>query len=124
MDNSKYAKRIFAWIPAAIWAFLILILSILPGKTLPETPIGYLDKAIHFFAYFLFSLLLVRGFNRSFSGPLPLKYILFILILTLGYGILMELIQFVVPGREPSALDVAANTAGVLFGITIRKWIL
>jgi VanZ family protein len=66
-------------------------------------------------------LLLVHGFKLSLGGSIPLKCILFILILGWGYGILMELVQFAIPGREPSVLDAAANVAGVLFGITLRK---
>ncbi|MGB3082675.1 MAG: VanZ family protein [Candidatus Omnitrophota bacterium] len=121
MDHSVKNRRIRAWMPVAVWTFIILIFSVLPGKTLPDVATGHLDKVFHFFVYFLLSILLIRGFRLSFGGIIPLKYILFILILGWGYGILMELVQFAIPGREPSVLDAAANVAGVLFGITLRK---
>jgi VanZ family protein len=118
MDQNK---RIIAWMPAGLWAFVILLVSVLPGSAIPTVSIGHFDKVFHFLEYFFLALLLVRGLNYSFTRPLGPKHIVIILILGIGYGIVMELVQFLIPGREPSVFDTAANAAGVLFGTILRK---
>ena len=118
MDQNK---RIIAWMPAGLWAFVILLISVLPANAIPTVSIGHFDKVFHFLEYFFLALLLVRGLNHSLKGLIGPKHILFILILGIGYGIVMELVQFLIPGREPSVFDAAANTAGVLSGIMLRK---
>ncbi len=58
------------------------------------------------------------------EGFSPLKNHLFTLILGSGYGIVMELMQRFIPGREASAGDVAANITGVVFGILLGRMML
>jgi VanZ family protein len=37
----------------------------------------------------------------------------------ISYGFLMELLQGFVPGRDPSGLDMIANSSGILVGLVI-----
>lgn len=41
------------------------------------------------------------------------------MILMISYGFLMELLQGFVPGRDPSFLDMIANSSGILVGLVI-----
>ncbi|MFH1305060.1 MAG: VanZ family protein [Candidatus Omnitrophota bacterium] len=107
-----------AWAYPCAWALIILFFSVLPCANLPSFPVGNLDKIAHFVEFAVLSALIIRTFNRLgkiFSG----RSVVFTLILGAGYGILVELIQRFVPGRNADLYDAVFNTAGVVFGIAI-----
>ncbi|MBW8323406.1 MAG: VanZ family protein [Prolixibacteraceae bacterium] len=95
----------------------IMALSLLPPQDLPKIPLFRgADKVIHFMMYFVFSILFCwalrteRHYSRLF----------FIVVLTIGWGVLMEFIQFSMRmGRSFSWYDISANSLGVLVGIVI-----
>jgi len=95
----------------------IMALSLLPPQDLPKIPLFRgADKVIHFMMYFVFSILFCwalrteRHYSRLF----------FIVVLTIGWGVLMEFIQFSMHlGRSFSWYDISANSLGVLVGIVI-----
>ncbi len=95
----------------------IMALSLLPPQDLPKIPLFRgADKVIHFMMYFVFSILFCwalrteRHYSRLF----------FIVVLTIGWGVLMEFIQFSMRmGRSFSWYDISANSLGVLAGIVI-----
>jgi VanZ family protein len=94
-----------------------MALSLLPPQDLPKIPLFRgADKVIHFMMYFVFSILFCwalrteRHYSRLF----------FIVVLTIGWGVLMEFIQFSMRmGRSFSWYDISANSLGVLVGIVI-----
>jgi VanZ family protein len=89
----------------------ITVLSLLPPKSIEK--IGEHDKINHFIAYAVLSLnvgLVVK----------KLKTYLLCLPLLIGYGIILEYCQGFVPGRQPSWLDVLANSIGVSIGCVLH----
>ena len=119
----KEENHFFAWIPTLMWGTMILFFSILPYHLNPPLTVGYFDKMVHFFEYAVLGVLVGKGLystGKRFSAG----NIVLILIITSGYGILMELVQSFVPGRCPSPGDVLANIAGVVFGIVLGKVVL
>ncbi len=122
-DWIKDEKNIYTWMPTLIWAVIILFFSILPfPKNIPVT-VGSFDKMAHFFEYTLLGVLIVRAMYRS-NVALKLKSLLFALILSSVYGIVMELLQFYASGREPSVYDAVANISGTVFGLIIGRILL
>lgn len=104
-------------ISAIIVLIAITILSLLPPKSGIELPSN--DKLSHFIAYSVLSLnvcLLFQSWSKMIIA----------LLCTIGYGILIEFAQGLVPGRDPSFYDILANTIGVLIGfllnLLIGKW--
>lgn len=99
----------------------IMALSLLPPQDLPKIPLFRgADKVIHFMMYFVFSILFCwalrteRHYSRLF----------FIVVLTIGWGVLMEFIQFSMRmGRSFSWYDISANSLGVLVGIVIYVFV-
>jgi len=88
----------------------LAILSLLPPKSIEK--IGEHDKINHFIAYAVLSLnvgLVVNKF-KAFAFYIPLL---------IGYGLLLEYFQGFVPGRQPSWLDVLANSIGVGIGFML-----
>ncbi|MGD2279000.1 MAG: VanZ family protein [Candidatus Omnitrophota bacterium] len=118
MDHNK---KLTAWMPPAIWALVILIFTVIPGDSFPITAPGHLDKPVHFLVYAIFAVLLARGIGRTPGLFTDLGSFLFILILGGGYGILMELVQWSIPGRQPSITDALANVAGIIVGIALGR---
>jgi VanZ family protein len=82
--------------------------SLLPRVALPDT--GVSDKLEHLLAYGVLSLVGCRAFAD------PVSRILIGLVL---YGIVLEGLQSLVPGRVPSLMDVVANTLGVGLGYLV-----
>jgi VanZ family protein len=94
------------------WMVIVTIGSLLPSTSVPSWVDlgGNRDKIAHFVAYFVSALLFYLTFRTR------LKAIdIYTVLLTSGYGALMELAQLLVPGRTCSFKDLVANLSGVLF---------
>ena len=120
------------WWPATLWAILISSFStetfttentsriiipalrwLLPSAS-PETLalIHYvIRKSAHFAEYFIFSLLLLRGF-RAGNRAYGLRLALTIILMVAGYAALDEFHQLFVPGRGAAVSDVLLDTTG------------
>lgn len=82
------------------------------------------DKIIHVFMYAVLSLLLIVGFKKqSHNTQLKFNAIKLALIASNVYGLLIELMQMLSPGRTFETQDVLANSGGTLIGLAIF-WIL
>jgi VanZ family protein len=71
------------------------------------------DKIGHFLAYAVLSLHALAFFQFQKK-----KHIFWLVLTLVGYGLLMEILQGFVPGREVSAYDLLANCMGVGIGLT------
>lgn len=99
------------WGPAAIWAAFLFYMS--SRTTLPVDLAGGLDKVAHFCAY------LVLGFLLAYAAEqLRLSWAV---ALGLGalYGVLDELHQSIVPGRQADIADWVADLLGTLVGVLL-----
>ncbi|WP_229591107.1 VanZ family protein [Pseudodesulfovibrio sediminis] len=92
---------------------LVVVLSVLPGSPIPH--IGHLDKLHHFSAYAWLAFLQASCLKTTRSKILLAAFLLLL-------GGLLELVQAVVPNRDSSLGDLAANTAGVIIGTAIGTW--
>jgi VanZ family protein len=101
--------RFLHWMPAFATAILIFVLSHqsrpLGGELAP-------DYFLHGLGYAGFALTLVWGATTGLTLPLNTARSLSCWLLAVGYGILDELHQSVIPLRTASAVDVAADAAG------------
>jgi len=73
------------------------------------------DKVLHLSAYAAFHLLGRLGFAEP-GWRLPAALF--------GYGMLIEGLQALVPGRVPSGLDLAANGLGLVAGALLARGLL
>ena len=92
------------------YAMLVAFLSLQPGDGLS---IGSYDKVAHIVTYSIFALLAQR---LNLSG----RQYMYVCIGIVAYSGLLEVAQSFVPGREMSALDLFANTLGVLLTALLR----
>ena len=109
---------------AAIAAFSLLplghllpdiLLNLLPFDLRAEAPGS--DKFWHFIAY---AVLGFFGFC-AYRGRLPAMPLIALLFL---YGVLMELLQSLIPNRVMSGLDMVANGGGIATGVAAAALLL
>lgn len=106
--------------PAYSWAFILLIVSSLPGQEIqtiqvhPENlflRVILSDPFMHFSLFGLLAVLVYRGFQPESEGSGPLLKVAF---LAVGYGLLIEVYQGLLPWRGFGLDDLIWNTFGVL----------
>lgn len=106
------------FIPALIWAIVILVLSLISANKIPHfawSDFIALDKVAHIGMYFVFALLLNAGFYCSGRKERRVReYVLFGAL----FGLIVEGLQYVShTGRHFEWADVAANTLGMYLGV-------
>ena len=95
------------WWIAAFWLVwcAATTLMLLPAQDLPQ--INIWDKAEHAGTFFSLMALAALAYYQKYS-PQRLA------LLLIAYGIAIECIQFFIPSRSFSVLDIVADTTGVL----------
>lgn len=112
------ARRLLLWGPVALWAGLIFFASSLsdPG------PAGRIpDWITHGAAYFVLAGLVARALAGGLGRPLPLRHALAAVFAVTLYGLSDEWHQSGVPGRDPSAGDVAKDAGGAVLGASLVR---
>lgn len=97
-------------IVSGAYIIVVIVLSLVPVSS--TIGAGYSDKIAHFIAYGGMGVLAYFG-----TDSLRKRSYLFLSIIALG--VLMEGLQFYIPGRSASYLDILANAGGALFGFGI-----
>jgi len=111
------------FVPSVLWVILILFSLSLPPDKIPMPDLlvwKFMDKAIHFFLFFVFAILNCYGFIKQNNKSINLNSVfLFAIFLGVLFGIGTEYFQqeFAV-GRTKSVNDMLANIFGTLFGVT------
>jgi VanZ family protein len=114
----NYPKNIMKWIVQPVWFISIVLvgyLSLTPRIEIPY-PFSGADKLAHCLAYAWLAILPFFGFARvraAFTGAL--------LMVPLGIG--LEFAQRHVPGRDFSIADMIADSAGVVLGIVVARYV-
>ena len=124
--GSLSTPRFRALLPALGWASIIFVLSSFPGSAYPATDLVNADKLVHIAIYGLLGGLCARGLLRGWAlGPWPT-----LAVATLAstlYGVLDELHQWFVPGRNADWRDGVADAVGALagaalIGVWVGRW--
>ncbi|MDZ4787381.1 MAG: VanZ family protein [Blastochloris sp.] len=111
---AAFYQKIKWFLPAIIWAALILVASSIPGQDLPKQEIPHLDKLVHLGLYGILGFLI--GLRR-----IPFYYSLLLAAL---FGLCDELYQLQTPGRSMDPMDWLCDILGAALGIYICQWIL
>ena len=106
-------KFLFNWIPVIAYVSLIFVVSSLPVHVAEPT-----DKFIHFFEYAAMGFFTTRALMLTFN--LPRAWGLILGGLSAGlFGVLDELHQYFVPGRNASVGDALTDMLGGFAGAAI-----
>ena len=104
-----------AFIPAYGFAVLIIIGSTLPPNKIPPEILSY-DFIIHSVAFAILAILLGVGYIRVNR---PKFWKVRAAAASLSVGVMVEVIQFFLPYRNFSKIDLAADLLGVVVALAI-----
>jgi VanZ family protein len=113
MLHHPHTRRLFL-VLALGWAALIYYLSDQPGVDIPPL-FMHQDKLMHLAAYGVLGFLAMGACRAGGCRHRARHYWLTVLAVGL-YGVLDELHQSFVPGRQPDLLDALADVGGGLLG--------
>lgn len=93
---------------------IVTCFSLLPGSPEPP-PLPHLDKVQHFLAY---------GWLAFVQGCFLRSRFFAMAGFLVGWGVMLELLQGCIPHRFMSVADVVANSAGVLGGLILARYMV
>ncbi|WP_457639893.1 VanZ family protein [Persephonella sp.] len=88
------------------WIYLLLMLYFSFSPIVPETPTS--DKLNHFFAFFIFAVLVKEAYDTSYWGSF--FYSLFL-------SVFIEAVQYFLPYRTAEYADFSADLLGITSGL-------
>ena len=104
------------WLPVGAFMGLLYFLSSRADLVIASPP-GW-DKVLHAAAYAILAGLAIRAFHGGL-GRLALWPTVFALLLTVAYGMLDEIHQSRVAGRDASVLDWVADVTGAGLSVAL-----
>ena len=107
------------YLPTILVCTLVLILSIINIGVLPKTDMPSADKIVHAIMYFGITGMLMLNQTSYFRNQITKVQLYFAFLFSVGFGILMEIIQYFLPWRSGSIYDLIANTFGTIIAIII-----
>lgn len=110
------------WLLPLVWAGVICYLSLMPGGDLPDFDLFHLlfiDKWVHVFLYFMFSLFLLQAWGRENSFILKSTSVL-IFCTVFGF-VIEELQENYTTTRHFEWLDLFFDSIGA--GVYIFIWL-
>lgn len=113
MENLYKSPFFKYWLPLITWAIIIIIISSIPGETLPEIGTEFWDKLAHLFIYLIFSLLFIRALKNL---PREINHLIIVYSLSLLFALFDELHQYFIPGRDVEMPDLLSNWLGIFIG--------
>ena len=107
-------KNLFFWI-ALCWTGVVVFFCLTPSNDFPTVEIPYLDKLVHAFFYFVFTILWFLFFKKQVKKSNEFKLLISSGLFSILFGIGIETIQAkFTTTRSGDFLDVVANTSGVI----------
>ena len=89
----------------------------MPQTSLWEDLLSF-DKVVHFFIFSVLVFLMIIGLSKQYSFLVLRKNAVSISLgVGILYGLLIELIQYLIPGRSFEITDILANTLGCFIGL-------
>jgi VanZ family protein len=109
------------WLALA-WSLMTATVTLLPGSTIDQLNLwGILsfDKAGHFMLYCIYTILLINAFRSGQKKSyVSSKILVFSFLIATCFGLVLEMIQSKIPGRNFDFIDMIANIAGSIFGLS------
>ncbi len=111
------------WAAVAAAGGAIFILSIVPVDV--DQPVKHLDKLAHLCQYLLLAWLLVRAMRSDPAAPsfaaLQRAMPLWAWLFATSYGLLIEVLQALLPWRSADVADALMNGLGAAVGVAIGR---
>lgn len=106
-------RKLFFLFSAILWTVIVLFLCLTKANNLPVITIANLDKYIHAFFHFVFTLLWILFFRTQINNANRFKPLFVSFMFSVFFGILIEFLQQqLTTTRSADKFDVLANIAG------------
>ena len=125
MKLNNLLAAVFGHQVSKTWKFLLLIIALvlLYVTLMPSVHVHshyrHMDKVFHFIGFGAFA------FATTLAFPLLKTY--WVILVSIGLGISVEVVQSFIPRRAFSYWDMVADLAGILFAllvVTIIRWVI
>lgn len=90
----------------SVWLFAVTVLSLIPA---PEWAGDIPDKAMHYCVYLFTAFIAFTAYNKTDLQALFISNTGVFL-----YSLIIEVLQFFLPYRDFSVMDMMANAAGII----------
>ena len=112
-------KQLYFWV-ALLWTGIVAYLCLMKSSDVPVVQITNLDKIVHAFFHFVFTLLWFLYFKNHFSRMSTFKKAIIPFLLSVFFGLLIEFFQNVFTVTRMAELyDVLANISGAIFAVIL-----
>lgn len=110
-------KQIFFWI-ALFWSGIVLFLSLVQSDKIPAVNIEHLDKVVHAFFHFIFTLLWILFFKTQIKPPNSYTPYIISFLFSVLFGVAIEIMQGqYTTTRKEDMMDVLANMVGAFLAV-------
>ncbi len=107
-------KNLFFWV-ALCWTGVVLFFCLAPSNDIPAVNIPNLDKLVHAFFHFVFTILWFLFFKKQVKKKNQLKLLVAVVLFSFLFGIGIEILQDqFATSRSGDFLDVLANFFGAI----------
>lgn len=113
---SRRKQLVLAWLPAILYMAAIWIVSSIQVQApfVREFPLR--DKGVHFVEFALLGFLIGHAALRTWPHKGAFRAVAVGALIAMGWGLLDELHQSLVPGRTAELLDFVADVLGATAG--------
>lgn len=117
-------KLLISFWKTIVCGIIILILSAMPGKGIPNIQIPSIDKVVHLFMYFGLGLALIHDFvNYSKIHLNQIQIILLSFVCVVAFGGFLEILQRIpFINRSSDFFDFLADATGAIIASFVYKW--
>lgn len=110
-------KHVFLY-SALFWSGTILFLCLMKSSDIPQINMPNLDKVIHVFFHFVFTVLWFLFFKKKLNSSNSFRSLAISFVFSFFFGIVIEMMQqFFTTTREGDILDIVANLFGAALAV-------
>ena len=117
--------RVAVWGPVFLWILFIMALSSVSGRNIPDLPVPFFHKVVHFFEYSVLGALWMRALTYGRSGGKSFVLSILAWTLTAIFALSDEWHQTFVPGRSGRSgdafFDMVCAAVGIAFYVFVKK---
>lgn len=111
-------RKLFFLLAALFWTGVILFFCLVKSSNLPTISVLYLDKAVHVFFHFVFTILWFLFFKKKLNTSNMFWPLVVSFLFSLFFGIAIELMQhFFTVTRSADLMDELANLSGATLAV-------
>ena len=111
-------RKLFFLSAALLWTGVILFFCLIKSSNLPTVNVLYLDKAVHAFFHFVFTMLWFLFFKKKLNTSNSFRPLVLSFVFSFFLGIAIELMQqFFTDTRSADVMDELANLFGASLAV-------